>query len=227
MEPGNGKEMKETVPYLPICPHLHPSGGAHRAEQKGEGFVCSTSTRFLSTLPDRRICCVPAAPSSTSPACKTFGTGPCLLSAPRRAEPRRPLLCATLPPHRCSLNPSFLPLPLPPTVLSFFYLTPHSFILPSSALSSSLCPSPCASLSRFYSPSQYLPPLIFVLLPCRPSPASPPSPAGVSVRGTHWLPAPGTGAALPLPEPADGGGCAGHSRGAVGLRGRASRIRLP
>lgn len=179
--------------------------------------------RFLSTLPARRFCCVPAAPSSTSPACKTLGSGAHFLGAPRRAEPSRPLLYATLLPHSCSLYPSFLPLPLPSTVFSFFYRTPHSFIHPSSALPLSLCPSPCTSLSRFYSPSLCLIPLIFVLLPCRPSPPSPPSPAGVSVRGAHWLPAPapGTGAPLPLPEPRGWRGLRGagtHGRGAEGPR---------
>lgn len=138
-----------------------------------------------------------------------------LLGVPRRAEPSRPLLRATLPPHSCSLHPSFLP----SAVFSFFCRTPHSFILTSSALLLSLCPSPCASLSLFYSPSRYLPPLIIVLLPCGPSPPSPPSPAGVSIGCGRPFPA--TGAPLPLPEPRGWWGLRGaqtHGRGAEGTR---------
>lgn len=204
MEPGKGEEFKQTVSYLPICPHLLPSGGAHRAEGRS---VCVLSTAPISAS---RVLLCPCS----SEQHQSWSRGR-LLGVPRKAEPSRPLLRATLPPHSRSLHPSFLP----STVFSFFRRTPHSFIVASSALLLSLCPSPCASLSLFYSPSRYLPPLIIVLLPCGPSPPSPPSPAGVSIGCGR--PFPGTGAPLPLPEPRGWWGLRGaqtYGRGAEGPR---------
>lgn len=174
-------------------------------QNRRENDLCAQHPpRFLSTVPDRLFCCVPATPSSTSPTYKTLGTGAHLLGAPRRPKPSRPPLRATFPPHSCSLHPSFLPLPLPSTVLSFFHHTPHSFILPLSALPSSLCPSPCASLSRFYSPSRYLPPAHL----CSPALSSTPSFPSFSCRCFRaWRPlatghpSPGTGAPLPARAP--------------------------
>lgn len=68
MEPGKGKELKETVPYLPICPHLHPSGGADRAEEKGEGFVCSLSAP-ISEHPARQKVLLCACSSEQRQSC--------------------------------------------------------------------------------------------------------------------------------------------------------------
>lgn len=68
MEPGKEKELKETVPYLPICPHLQPSGGAHRAEKKGEGFVCSPSSP-ISEHPGRQKVFLCACSSDQHQSC--------------------------------------------------------------------------------------------------------------------------------------------------------------
>lgn len=187
MEPG--KELKQTVPYLPLCPHLHPSGAARRAEQKGEGFVCSASAPISGHPASQKVL---LCPRSSAPARPTLGTGTRPLGAhlgrPNRVSPS----CTPLSHHTAALCiPLFSPLPLPSPVSSFLYRTPHSFILFCSPLiplpTSSRLPLPLFILHPGISPA-----LFSVLLPCRPSPSPPPppSPAGVSVRVAHRLRAP-------------------------------------